>query len=71
MNIQTYSHPDFKHRFMITEESLHFDNSKRWIMQQLDEKGTVVPREITLNKADYEKMVEQLNQQGWKQLLQE
>lgn len=71
MKIETYSHPNFKHRYMITEEVLHFDAQKRWVFQQIDEKGAILPREIPLNLEEYNKMIAQLNEQGWKTLLEE
>lgn len=71
MKIETYSHPDFKHKFIITEEILEYGPQKRWVMQQLDERGSILPREAVLNKSDYDKMIEQLSAQGWKTLLEE
>lgn len=71
MKIETYSHPNFKHRFMITEEVMHYDNGKRWIFQQMDERGSILQKEVHLNLEEYNKMLAQLNEQGWKTLLEE
>ncbi len=70
MKVETYGHPDHKHRYLITEESLHYDSGKRWILQQLNERGDILPREVPLTKEDYDKMVAQLAEQGWKTLLE-
>ncbi len=71
MKMEKYSHPDFKHSYLITEEVLHYGTGRRWIMQQLDEKGSIVPRDHTIgDQAEYDKLIAALNEQGWRTLLE-
>lgn len=71
MKMQTFTHKDFKHKFLLTEEQVHYGIGKRWTMQQLDEKGNLIPREEVLNETQYANALRDFEQQGWKEFIQD
>lgn len=67
----TYAHPDIKHKFIISAEQLHYDKGERYVLQQINEDRSIHAKEVALTSDEWAKMQEQLELQGWKQLLVE